>query len=316
MAILLSEMGSMQLFYRAMPISTDFLRHGDYITMIRRFAIEHAITSSIYHEEDYGVFSFWLQNEQVKEADNPGEYRYIDDDNIRARLVGIAKYDGFSANSEYNQVSHCQASQRAILSNEYSNIREYTDEELDDELLEYFGNEYTRKLIPDAFSSPEELRQKIISAKPRILNDAEYMDLGNNGNSNILDVLESNDPTKTFEELAESYGRDAKSIWRGFQNQKEFPPPIVLRDRSGRLYLLAGNTRLMAATAAGLKIPVKVIDIDEDFDFKMVKGSSSKIILIKPNERLIALASILYNAGVKDEADMVLKLIGWREYAI
>nr|BDD46244.1 hypothetical protein 76 [bacterium] len=95
----------MELFYRAMPIDADYIRPGDYITRSHRFAIDHAITSSVYHGEDYGVFSFWLEGGQYEEADNPGEYRYAGEERLKARLRGIAKYDDFSANSEYSRVS-------------------------------------------------------------------------------------------------------------------------------------------------------------------------------------------------------------------
>ena len=38
--------------------------------------------------------------------------------------------------------------------------------------------------------------------------------------------------------------------------------PIAVRDKDGKMWLLAGNTRLMAQTGHGNKIPIKVIDYD------------------------------------------------------
>ena len=46
----------------------------------------------------------------------------------------------------------------------------------------------------------------------------------------------------------------------------KFPPPIVLRDKKGSLWLLAGNTRLMAFTSIGKKLPMKIIDYDGEFN--------------------------------------------------
>jgi hypothetical protein len=75
-----------------MPIDAKYLRPGDYITPSRKFAIEHAITSSVYHEENYGVYMVLLKPHEIKEAHNPGEYIYIGEDK-KVRLIGIAKYN-------------------------------------------------------------------------------------------------------------------------------------------------------------------------------------------------------------------------------
>tara|TARA_B100001094_G_C18196186_1_gene811194 strand:- start:2074 stop:3135 length:1062 start_codon:yes stop_codon:yes gene_type:complete len=89
-----------KLFYRAMPIGLDKISYGNYITMSRRFAIDHAITSSIYHGEDYGVYSFYLNKNEFKPANNPGEYLYAGASKD-VFLYGTAKYDDFSANSDF-----------------------------------------------------------------------------------------------------------------------------------------------------------------------------------------------------------------------
>lgn len=95
----------MKFFYRAMPIDADNIRPGDYLTPSRKFAIEHAITTAIYHGEDYGVSIIFLDEGEVEPANNPGEFRYSGSEPKRARLVGIAKYDDASANAEYMKVS-------------------------------------------------------------------------------------------------------------------------------------------------------------------------------------------------------------------
>ena len=91
------------IFYRAMPIEADEIRNGDYLTPSIRFAREHAITSSVYHEEDYGVFVVLMGKDEVKEASNPGEWLYTGESK-KARLVGIAKYNDKWADSEYQRV--------------------------------------------------------------------------------------------------------------------------------------------------------------------------------------------------------------------
>ncbi len=101
----------MKFYYRAMPISSDTIRPMDYITMSNKFAIEHAITTSIYEMEDYGVFMALLNDHEVDTADNPGEYRYIGNTHRIAKLIGIAKYNDITADSEYLNVRRLKASE-------------------------------------------------------------------------------------------------------------------------------------------------------------------------------------------------------------
>ena len=41
--------------YRAMPLFTNEIRKGDYVTPSRKFAKDHAVTSAIYHDEPFHV---------------------------------------------------------------------------------------------------------------------------------------------------------------------------------------------------------------------------------------------------------------------
>jgi hypothetical protein len=91
------------IFYRAMPIEADGIRSGDYLTPSLKFAREHALTTSVYHGEDYGVFVVLMGKDEYREASNPGEYIYIGEGKP-ARLVGIAKYNDEYADSEYQRV--------------------------------------------------------------------------------------------------------------------------------------------------------------------------------------------------------------------
>jgi hypothetical protein len=95
----------MKFFYRAMPISADVIRPGDFLTMSRRFAVEHAITSAVYHGEDYGIFIVSLEDDDWAEALNANEYTYAGAEPKKARMIGIAKYDDFTANAQFQRVS-------------------------------------------------------------------------------------------------------------------------------------------------------------------------------------------------------------------
>ena len=92
------------IFYRAMPIEADSIRKGDCLTKSPRFAINHAITTSIHRGEDYGVFFIILGESEVEEAHNPGEWIYTGDGK-QAKLKGIAKYNEDWADSEYHKVT-------------------------------------------------------------------------------------------------------------------------------------------------------------------------------------------------------------------
>jgi hypothetical protein len=51
--------------------------------------------------------------------------------------------------------------------------------------------------------------------------------------------------------LSSQYGKDLQSILRVFSNAGSLPAPIVMKS-NGRYYLIAGNTRLMAARVHGV----------------------------------------------------------------
>lgn len=52
---------------------------------------------------------------------------------------------------------------------------------------------------------------------------------------------------------AETYGRDIKRVYKGFKAGDKIPAPIVLHRPGKRPYVVAGNTRLMAASATGIR---------------------------------------------------------------
>lgn len=59
--------------------------------------------------------------------------------------------------------------------------------------------------------------------------------------------------------LAKEYGRDIKPIMHGLKHGSKMPAPIVLHRKGEDPYLVAGNTRLMAARAS--KIRPKVLHV-------------------------------------------------------
>jgi hypothetical protein len=78
--------------YRAQPATTTEIRTGDFITMSRKFAGEHAVTSAIYNGEDFYVVYAFVDEGDIEEASNPGEFKYTGEP-FDAKASQIASYD-------------------------------------------------------------------------------------------------------------------------------------------------------------------------------------------------------------------------------
>ena len=151
------------------------------------------------------------------------------------------------------------------------NVRKYTDEELQGETSEYFDNEITKKVAPNAFKDESDMIQKIKDAKPMYLSSEQMQNMNNTDIGDILSASEKGGKSamlKLGKERATKYGKDWDRLERGIAKGNAVPSPIVLKDKTGQLHLLAGNTRLMSFTASGKKLPVKVIDYDGEFQYE------------------------------------------------
>lgn len=73
--------------YRAAPATVSKFRTGDYITMSRKFAKEHADHVAAVDEEDAHVLSAMVKSHDVYLADNPGEYRYYGPDALQYKVI-------------------------------------------------------------------------------------------------------------------------------------------------------------------------------------------------------------------------------------
>ena len=67
---------------------------------------------------------------------------------------------------------------------------------------------------------------------------------------------------KHAKDKAIEYDKGWNHITKNIKSGKPQEAPIAVRDKNGKMWLLAGNTRLMAQTGHGNKIPVKVIKYD------------------------------------------------------
>lgn len=84
------------MVYRAMPQDCAqplTIRRGDYVTLSRKFAADHAVTSAIYTGENFVVVRVWADRSAIVDALNPGEYRWSAE-STRGRASIVADADG------------------------------------------------------------------------------------------------------------------------------------------------------------------------------------------------------------------------------
>ena len=142
-------------------------------------------------------------------------------------------------------------------------IRDYTEKEYKSETNEYFKNDNTKKVAPNAFESKEQMIQIMKASKPVKLSDVQFKSLMN---SDVSEIIDAEYPSDVLIRLSDKYNRDWGSLVNAYSMGSPVPPPIVLRDEDGKLYLLAGNTRLMTAFALYKNIPVKIINYKGKFN--------------------------------------------------
>lgn len=141
----------------------------------------------------------------------------------------------------------------------YKYIRNMTSAEINNEVGEYFDNDYTATKFPNLANSREELRNKIINAPVIVLSKFELLALDN---SDVGSVLNSKNPELSVRSMMRKQGRDTdlNRILDGIKNDTELPTPIVIKSSTG-YYLLGGNSRLSALASLGYTIPVKVLQM-------------------------------------------------------
>lgn len=185
---------------------------------------------------------------------------------------------------------------------QYTHYRKYSDEEISSEHDEYFDNDHTSKAIPRLFSNEGELTAFIKDSKVETLTAGELAKIKNSDIGEILGYSSKGLRLSACIKLMKHYGRDWKRLLSGFINRKKLPPPLVIRDNSGDMYLMSGNSRMIMGIALGFNMPVKIKDYNKAFvteGFKMKKntmidiakeilrihGLKSKIVIDRSNNK-------------------------------
>jgi len=90
------------VIYRAMPASAKIIRHGDYVTPSKKFAIEHAVTSAIYNDEPFVVVLKSVPTSDIMGADNPGEFKWTGQ-GVPAKVVSHVDAEGNVSRASINE---------------------------------------------------------------------------------------------------------------------------------------------------------------------------------------------------------------------
>lgn len=144
----------------------------------------------------------------------------------------------------------------------YVYTRDYTEEELEYEIDEYFENERTLEAFPDLADSAYELKEMIDKAPAEVLNVEQLLELQN---SDASDILSGKNKQQILKKLIDNK-KDVTGLLKDIKAKKPIAMPVVIRHVSG-YYLLGGNTRLSVLASLGLTMPVKVLAREAPLDY-------------------------------------------------
>ena len=139
----------------------------------------------------------------------------------------------------------------------YKSFRPYKHDEIEEEIDEYFRNDYTRSKLLKMWKDRDDGRSSIKTAPYEFFDETELRAISNTDVGDILDTHPDDRLEKAIE-MSKKYKKNYKRIIDGIKKKVPFPPPIVIKDNKGTLYLLGGNSRLMLGVAMGYNLPVKV----------------------------------------------------------
>ncbi len=137
-------------------------------------------------------------------------------------------------------------------------MRPYTQAELEKEVDEYHANDYTKKKLPRMWKDKDDGYADIKGALYEFPSEEEIRSLENSDAGDILNTAPEDRMEKAIK-LSKEYGKDYKRIIDGLKKGEKIPAPIVVKDKTNRLYLLGGNSRLMLGIAMGKNLPIKII---------------------------------------------------------
>ena len=229
----------------------------------------------------------WWNKKLLKEA---GE-EYWTDKSVDAQQDYISKHKT-SKNVEPDNPSGKKERGNVV------KTKPYSKEQAEEEVGEYFENDDAFEAMPNLAKDEADLIQKIQDAPEEVLSDD---DLRNMINSDAGDVLKADNPMKHAHKKAIEYDKSWDYITKSIKSGKPQEAPIAVRDKNGKMWLLAGNTRLMAQTGHGNKIPVKIIDFDGDIKVPQQESINENLkLILEIDERMTLEEGVKFNNFLKD----------------
>jgi len=147
---------------------------------------------------------------------------------------------------------------------EYVPTKDYDDETAGYETGEYSENEPTLYTMPGLAKDDTDLVKKIKDAPEVKIPHDNLMKMRNTDYGEVMKMKPRKRQTKA-KMLAKQYGKNWKGISSDIKSGTPRQAPIAVQDADGDLYLLAGNTRLMATAGMNKKTPLKVIPYNKKF---------------------------------------------------
>ena len=145
----------------------------------------------------------------------------------------------------------------------YRHIRPYTKVEMNRITDEYLNNNKYKEVMPGFAKDKDDVLTKL-----QKLDQLEYLsekELIRLNNSKIPSIK------KSAKDVAHLIGQERfnyKEIYDGIKSvpPKKFTPPLVVKDKTGKLFMLDGDDKLTIFVALGGNLPVKKVSYGGEFN--------------------------------------------------
>ena len=145
----------------------------------------------------------------------------------------------------------------------YRHIRPYTKVEMNRITDEYLNNNKYKEVMPGFAKDKDDVLTKL-----QKLDQLEYLsekELIRLNNSKIPSIKRS---AKDVSHLIGQERFNYKEIYDGIKSvpPKKFTPPLVVKDKTGKLFMLDGDDKLTIFVALGGNLPVKKVSYGGEFN--------------------------------------------------
>ena len=145
----------------------------------------------------------------------------------------------------------------------YRHIRPYTKVEMNRITDEYLNNNKYKEVMPGFAKDKDDVLTKLQKLdKLEYLSEKELIRLNN---SKIPSIKRS---AKDVSHLIGQERFNYKEIYDGIKSvpPKKFTPPLVVKDKTGKLFMLDGDDKLTIFVALGGNLPVKKVSYGGEFN--------------------------------------------------